>query len=150
MPGPTHRPSPVRFTDTGTVDIDDGLTFTGAGNTFAGAISGGGALAFDGGDDTIDDGTTITTAGLNIDGKAAVTVDENLTYAGAFTSTAGTTLGVGAGQALTLSDVSGNSVIAGTLAGPGKVTVTGSLTIGNTFVAGGQLLNNGSVARPTT
>ncbi len=92
------------FIDAGTLSVGGGTTFTGTGDSFAGAISGAGTLTFGGGTDTIKDGTPITTTALDIAGGAAVTFEEDLTYAGIFTAAAGTTLAMAQDETLTLTN----------------------------------------------
>lgn len=128
-------------TDTGTIAIASGtLDFDGPVNSFAGAISGAGQLLLGGGADKISGGTKITTASLTIDNGAAITLAENLTYAGTFDLNGPTAISVGSGLALTLT---GPAVISGnfgtpTVTGAGLLVTKGATSV-NQFIVGGTV-----------
>jgi hypothetical protein len=101
------------------------LTLSGA-NTLAGAISGTGTLAITGGTDAVNSGATVTVASWTLSG-GTVTVNENLSYAGVLTQSAGT-LSIGSGDTLGLTV--GADVFAGKVQGAGTLKLaSGSATI---------------------
>jgi hypothetical protein len=131
------------FTGAGTVNASGGtLAFTGAGDSFTGALNGAGTLAFAGGSDALNSGATLTTAAVTITGTATnVSANENLSYAGTLTDGAGTDLTIGSGDILTLT---GNDSIAGTIGGAGTLVLGGgdtlasgaSITVSNWTISG--------------
>ena len=108
------------------------LTLSGAGDSFAGTLAGGGTLAITGGTTTFNAGAQLTIAKVVQSGGTA-NFGASLTDAKIWSQSAGT-LAVAAGRILTLSGV-GDS-FAGTLAGAGTLAIAGGTT---TFNAGAQL-----------
>jgi hypothetical protein len=105
------------------------------GTTIGGRVSGAGTLEFGGGDATIDSGAKISVANWTVSGSGtSVTLDEQLTYGGAFTGSAGATLDLSGGN-LTLDGMDAFTGVATsgshTLRAEGTTTVSG-LTIGGT------------------
>ncbi len=125
----------VNFTNTGTMAIQTGtLALTGPQSTIGGSVTGAGTLSFASGAQTITGATAVSVATWALSGGAATSVNQALTYGGAFSMAAGTTLAMGAGDTFTLT---GAASLAGAIAGPGtlalsadKATVSGSVAIG--------------------
>jgi hypothetical protein len=149
----------VNVTDTGTIVVETGiLEFVGPDNSFAGAISGTGALTFgQGGKDAIDHGTTISTAGWTItDSNTVATLNENLKYIGTFTLQNGAVLDL-AGSLVTLTlsgiDTFQNNAEIAAPGGAGTLgTTAGSSTSINSFFVGGGITwqNSGTVGEVGT
>ncbi|MBA3810095.1 MAG: hypothetical protein H0X27_00310 [Caulobacteraceae bacterium] len=119
------------FTDTGTVEIDSGtLQFKGAGDSFAGLVSGTGKLAFAGGTHFLNNGAVLTVASWSLFAGASTSVNENLAYAGGFSQTAGATLTIAAGDALSLG---GTTSLAGTVNGAGTLALSSAILNGVTI-----------------
>jgi hypothetical protein len=117
--------------DTGTLAFDDESNSL---NTFSGALTGAGEIAFTGGGTIIESGATATVANLSeTGGRTTVTLDENLTYSGAFTEGAGSTLSISRGDALTLK---GRASLGGTVSGAGTLALAGGTT---TIVSGASV-----------
>jgi hypothetical protein len=121
------------FTGAGTVTATGGsLAFDGTGDSFSGALNGAGTLAFTGGSDTLNTGATVTVATWNISNAGtSVTVSENLSYAGTFSTGSGTHVTVNSGDTLTLT---GAATLAGSVNGPGTLA----------FAGGTQAINTGA------
>ncbi len=138
----------VNVTDTGAIVINSGtLDFRGPDNTFKGTISGAGQFALDdmngSGTDLIAAGTKITTATFGIyDNGTAVTLGENLNYAGIFNIEQGSTLDL-AGFTFTLSGTNTFGIATfpfPTVDGAGTlVTTKSSATAVNDFILGGTV-----------
>jgi fibronectin-binding autotransporter adhesin len=109
------------------------LTNTGA-LTIAGTVSGSGTLTFAGGTEAIDAGAKITVSHWSLTGGTA-SLNESLTYAGAFSESAGATVTVGAGDRFTLSKA---ATLGGAVNGAGTVSMASAtlsgLTIGGTTI----------------
>ncbi len=110
------------------------LTLSGAGSTIASAINGSGTLAFTGGTQALNSGAALGASAWSISGGSGVSVNETLTFAGAFTD-GGSTMAIAAGDTLALTGAATfntGAVVngAGTLALT-KATLAG-LTVGGT------------------
>ena len=117
----------VDLTDTGSIGVTSGtLAFSGASDSFAGAISGAGTFSLAGGTDALNSGVALMVSSWTTSGSDAATLNENLTFAGTFSSGAGTTLTIASGDTLTLS---GAPTFAGTINGAGTLALSGE-TIG--------------------
>jgi len=101
----------------GTIDLTGSLTTTGT-------LSGAGTLALGaGGEAAFDSGTSLSLSHIKVaSATAAVKVGSNLTYAGAWTQTAGT-VSVATGDKLTFTGAADS--FAGTLTGAGSVAFSG-------------------------
>jgi hypothetical protein len=107
------------------------LTSTGA-LTVSGSIAGKGAITVSAGTAAIDTGAKISAASLSLTGGTA-SLNESLTYKGAFTDGAAGTLTVATGDTLTLS---GTARLAGLIDGAGSVAAA-TATLDKGFVLGG-------------
>jgi fibronectin-binding autotransporter adhesin len=102
--------------------------------TISGAIGGAGNLTLTGASAaTFLSGATVSTASWSLLGSAALTIGENLSYAGAFSAGAAPTVGVLAGDTFTLA---GSATLNGLVKGSGTLALSGGATI-----AGGAILN---------
>jgi hypothetical protein len=134
----------VAFDGATTVDFD-GAT------TIAGTVSGSATLELGGGSTTLDSGAELLVADWTVSGSGtSVTLDEDLTYAGAFTGGAGTTLDLSGGNlTLTGTDAFTGAATSGSqvLYAEGTTTVSG-LTIGGTttFDDTNQVMESGGSA----
>jgi hypothetical protein len=116
------------------IEAGDTLTFTGAGDSFAGDIDDPGTLALAGGSDTFAAGAKLTGVAVAISGASTlVTFATSVRDADAFNQSGGELL-IEAGDTLTLTGA-GNS-FAGDIAGAGTLAFAGG---GDTFAAGAQL-----------
>ncbi len=103
------------------INANDTLTLTGK-STLAGAISGAGVLTL-GGSAAINAGAKLTQANWTLAGAAtAVTLNENLSYGGAFVQNAAPTLAIPSRDTLTLT---GTSTLDGAISGAGDLTLAG-------------------------
>ena len=132
----------VNVVDTGTVAVASGLLdFRGPQNSFAGTISGAGQFALGGaGVNTMASGISITAAAFSLYDSASLTLGGDLTYAGAFTETFGTTINL-AGHTLTLSksaNLFNQNFGTPTINGTGTLMTTGATTT-NGFTLGGSV-----------
>ncbi len=107
------------------------LTNTGA-LTVAGGVGGTGSLAISGGTAAIDAGAKISVATWSLTG-GTTSLNESLTFKGAFSETAGATLTVATGDKFTLS---GASSLGGLINGAGTVTAANA-TLDKGLVIGG-------------
>ena len=141
----------VNVTDTGAIVINSGtLDFRGPDNSFKGTIAGAGQFALDdingtGSRDLIAAGTRITTGTFGIyDNGTAVTLGENLSYAGTFNIEQGSSLDLG-GFTFTLSGTNTFGIgtfPAPTIDGTGSstlITLHGSATSVTGFTLGGSV-----------
>ena len=103
------------------ISADDTLTLAGD-DSFAGAISGKGALDIVGGDDLFASGATLSAA-LTMQSGGALEIDENLTYAGSLAQFDGT-IAIAADDTLSLSD----SELLASVSGAGALDFTGGTT----------------------
>jgi fibronectin-binding autotransporter adhesin len=123
------------------------LTLSGTGSTMAGSVIGTGTLVDSGGTQALNAGANLSIANWSVTG-GATTVNANLTYAGAFSESAGATLSVATGDKLTLSKA---STLGGTVNGAGTLAVANAtlngLTVGGTTVLSitGTALQTGAV-----
>ena len=117
------------------IKAGDKLTLTGSSNSFAGAITGAGALLLAGGTTTLKIGATASVADFSESGaRTMLTLAEILTYAGDFSEGAGSTLSIKTGDKLTLT---GTSSFSGTVSGAGRLALAG----GSTTIASGAELS---------
>ncbi len=108
------------------VSISSGDTLTLAGATsLSGVITGGGALTFNGASTTINAGATLTQSSWTLSGAGAVTLNENLSYGGAFYQGGNPTISIASGDTLTLT---GASTLYGAISGAGGLTLGGGAT----------------------
>jgi hypothetical protein len=115
------------ITSTGTIDVISGTAqFDGTTDMLGGTIEGDGTLMLAGGSDTIASGALLTVAGLAMSGSSELTLDENLTYAGAFTLESTSASLYLNGNSLTLS---GDTFLSGTINSSGTLITTGTTTI---------------------
>jgi fibronectin-binding autotransporter adhesin len=98
------------------------LTLMASSSTFAGAITGTAAFDLKGGTQEFDAGATISTAHWNLSGKDAITIDEDLTFAGTFSSGNGTKIAVSSGDTL---DLTGDATISSKISGVGTLEFSG-------------------------
>ena len=145
----------VDVASTGTVSAATGnLQFDGPNNSFAGTISGAGAVTLGGGGaDTIAAGASITVSNFSIhDNGTTVTLGGNLTYANNFTMAEATVINLN-GHNLTLSGT--NSIYQDfgvpTINGAGTLATSGATTL-NVFTLGGTVnwSNTGTVTQVGT
>ena len=98
--------------DVGTLSFDapDTLEYSGYNNIFSDTISGAGIFSLAGGSaDAINSGTSIASSGWTItDAGTDVTLNESLSYAGAFTDESGATLTLANDVTLTLTNLAGS------------------------------------------
>ncbi len=88
------------------ISTGDTLTLTG-GSTLGGSVTGAGKLALAGGSTSINAGAQLTVANWTLAGVGtAVTLNENLTYAGTYWQGANPTLSIASGDTLTLTGLS--------------------------------------------
>lgn len=134
----------VDVTDSGAIVVASGtIEFEGPTNSFAGPISGAGQFALGAGSSTIAAGTTIAAKTFGIyDNGTAVTLGENLSYAGTFNLEQGSTLNI-AGFTLTLSGTdtfNNESTNTPVVDGNGTLVTAhgGSLSVGG-FTLGGSV-----------
>jgi fibronectin-binding autotransporter adhesin len=113
----------VNVTSQGTITVAAGtLEFDGQTNSFAGAVSGKGTLAFGDGDTTLANGLKLTVARISMSlDDTQLTLGGNLSYAGAFSAADGTTVDVGA-KTLTLTEA---TTLAGAINGAGTLAFAG-------------------------
>ncbi len=117
----------LTFVNAGSVIIASGdtLTLTGS-STLTGSISGAGGLTL-GGAVAINGGANLTEAKLTLAGVGtAVTLNENLSYGGAFWQGGNPTLSISSGDTLTLT---GSSTLTGSISGAGGLTLGGAVAI---------------------
>ncbi len=131
----------------GVVDVATGtLSFEGATSAFSGAIVGNGVFEIDDGVATFNSGASVSVANWTLAG-GATSLDENLSYGGAFTGEAGASLDLD-DHALTLSGAANFSGLAiggsGTLRDTGGATISG-LSLGGTvaFSVFGEVVQSG-------
>ena len=103
------------------ISADDTLTLAGD-DSFAGAISGKGALDIVGGDDLFASGATLSAA-LTMQSGGALEIDENLTYAGSLAQFDGT-IAIAADDTLSLSNFGSLASVSGA----GALDFTGGTT----------------------
>lgn len=122
------------FTDSGvTTAVGGALAFSGAGDVFNASLDGT-EIDFTGGTDLLAGGSNLAATTVALSGGAVVTLDNSLTFSGAFSET-GATLALGSGASLSLTGAATFGAGA-TLAGTGAVSVsgtvdgTGTLTLG--------------------
>jgi hypothetical protein len=115
-----------RIVDTGSIQIATGtLDFTGAGNSFTGAIAGAGTFEVGGGASTVNSGAGLSVAHLVLAGSSTqLALGASLAYAGSLTQSGGT-LELG-GTDLTLR---GKASLAGAVTGSGTLTLAGTETL---------------------
>jgi fibronectin-binding autotransporter adhesin len=102
------------------------LNLSGGSSDFAGAITGTAALNLKGGSQEFDAGAAISIAHWNLTGKDSIAVDEDLTYAGAFSSGNGTKIAISAGETL---DLTGAATISSKVSGAGQLELTGGTDV---------------------
>jgi hypothetical protein len=131
-----------------TIDSGDTLGLSGA-STLAGTIGGAGTLAFNGGAAAVDSGATIGTADWSLAGGVAVTLNTSISFGGAFSQAAGSSLTLSAGDTLS---ITGSASLSGALRGAGTISLSNAtlsgLVIGATVTLDdtGTIDQTGSVA----
>jgi hypothetical protein len=107
----------------------------------SGAVNGAGALSQSGGNETVNAGATIGLSAWSLTNSAALTLDENLSFTGALTEDATSSITIAAGDTLT---VTGAATLAGAFAATGalslgagsKTTINGAATVASAFSEG--------------
>ena len=104
------------------MNAGDTLSLTGI-SSLSGETDGAGTLALPGGSARIESGATVTTALWLVSGAGTdVTLDENLTYAGSFSESVGSTLSISSADLLSLT---GTANLSGTTSGAGTLALAG-------------------------
>ncbi len=128
----------------GTAFIDNGQASSTGALTIAGTISGAGALSISGGTAAIGPGAVVTVANLTL-GSGFTTLNESLTYLGAFIEAAPATLTLGNNDQLVLS---GPTHLSGAIGGGGTVIVANA-TVGGFSIGGTDVLIDTGVVTQT-
>jgi hypothetical protein len=112
---------------------NDTLTMDGT-TALSGKVLGAGTLAFTGGNATLNNGASLSVAGWTVSGSGtSVTLDENLSYAGAFSEGAGVTFVLSAGHLL----LNGADTFAGgTVDGSNVLDTKGTTTLSGLTIGG--------------
>jgi fibronectin-binding autotransporter adhesin len=107
-------------TTTGAIYADTGtLAFSGASNSFSGALGGAGGISFSGGASTLSSGATVDSFYLQESGAGTIlNIAEDLTFSSAFSQGAGSTMNIASGDALALS---GTTTLSGKVGGAGAL-----------------------------
>lgn len=125
----------------GEATIDSGalLDFDGA-TTIAGKVGGAGTLELGGGSTTLDSGAKLPVAHWTVSGSGtSVTLDENLTYTGAFSAGGDATLDL-SGGALTLTGT--DSFAGATLSGSHNLNAKGTTAVSDLTIGGTTAFND--------
>jgi hypothetical protein len=115
------------------ISSDDTLTMNGA-TALSGKVLGAGTLAIAGGSATLNNGASLSAAGWTVSGSGtSVTLDENLSYAAAFSEGAGVTFVLSGGHLLS----SGADTFAGgTVDGSNVLDTKGTTTLSGLTIGG--------------
>lgn len=125
----------------GTLELDGAAT-VGRFNQGAGTVSGTGTLAFGAGMQAFGSGAILTIARWSLSGGAVTSVNGILSYGGAFTQDAGSTVTIAAADKLRLT---GAATLAGSVAGAGTLTFAGgaqAVEAGADFAVANWVISN--------
>jgi hypothetical protein len=123
------------------------LTLTGSGSTVAGSVSGtGGTLAFAGGTQAVNAGAALTVSNWSLTG-GTTTLNTALTYKGAFSEGAGSTLTLTTADNLTLT---GAAALSGTVNGAALLKVSNATVTGLVIGGTASLEDTGTVDQTGT